>query len=330
MKINNRGFAFSTMLYGVLSIIVLVLMLVFGMMQYYKNENDYYSSEIELTLNECVFEEVALENCYSANATCDPTSYYACMGINGNDLAKGYLASVVLKEKVVTLGDGLYVDKVEPKRYVFSGENVNNYIRYANRDWRIVAIEADGSLKVVFPGFTDKLSWDVLGNDEWSSCSLNNYLANTFYTTLPDTSGFVRRSWYTGRLYNTGLLDTVDVIEQERLAEYSGETEYAGMIGLLSASDYVRASLNENCRSDVMSTTSCSSWLSKYESWLISSDGDENDATKYKAYYFGANNNYLSTGLVKDELSVLPTAYLKRTITIIGGNGTSSDPYIAG
>ena len=329
MKINNRGFAFSTMLYGVLSVIVLVLMLVFGLMQYHKNENSYYASEIELTLNDCVFEEVALENCYSANATCDPTSYYACMGINGNDLATGYLASVFLKDKVVTSGNGLYVDPVDSKRYVFSGTAVNNYIRYAGYDWRIVAIEADGSLKVVYPGFAETLSWDVSGKDEWGSCSLNNYLANTFYTGLPDTSAFVRRTWYTGRLYNTGLLDTVDIIDQERLADYSGEAEYEGMIGLLSASDYVRASLDVNCRSDVMSTTSCNSWLSAYKSWFISSDGDATDPTDYKAYYFD-NNHRLSTRSVKDEFNVLPTAYFKRTLTIIGGSGTSADPYIPG
>ena len=54
-------------------------------MKYYNDENYYYSSEVEIKLSDCVFEEIALENCYSSGGTCDPTAYYSCMGFENGD-----------------------------------------------------------------------------------------------------------------------------------------------------------------------------------------------------------------------------------------------------
>ena len=59
--LNKKGFAFSTMLYGVLSLIMIVLLLLFGVLQSSDQESEYYTSVIEKNMSKCVNEEIALE-----------------------------------------------------------------------------------------------------------------------------------------------------------------------------------------------------------------------------------------------------------------------------
>ncbi len=58
------------------------------------------------------------------------------------------LVDVILK-KVVTSGDGVYVDKYNEGRYVYKGRNPNNYIKFNDELWRIMAIEKDGTFKII-------------------------------------------------------------------------------------------------------------------------------------------------------------------------------------
>ena len=78
---NNKGFAFSTMLYGIFAVILVVLSLIFVLLKSTNDESYYYASKIEEELDECIMEEVALENCYAQSSSCDTRSYYACLGI---------------------------------------------------------------------------------------------------------------------------------------------------------------------------------------------------------------------------------------------------------
>ncbi len=58
-------------------------------------------------------------------------------------------ASDTLKGKVVTSGDGLYVDKYNEGRYVYKGGNTNNFIKFNDELWRIISVEKDGTLKII-------------------------------------------------------------------------------------------------------------------------------------------------------------------------------------
>ncbi len=59
------------------------------------------------------------------------------------------LTPTTLKSKVVTEGDGLYVDSTKEGRFIYKGANPNNYITFNNELWRIISVENDGSLKIV-------------------------------------------------------------------------------------------------------------------------------------------------------------------------------------
>ncbi len=323
MKLNNKGFAFSTMLYGALSLIIVVLLLVFNLLKSNNNETYYYSSIIEENLNKCIEEEIALENCYSSGINnCDTTSYYACIGFKNNTVVEGIRALEFFKDKVVSTGNGLY--ELSNGNLIFKGTSVNNYIQYSGDVWRIVSIEADGALKIAYTKYGKSLKWDADGSDEWKNSSLNNELNNIFYNTLQNNSIIDERVWKIGRIYD--VVTTIDeMLEQEKQVIYSS-ADGAGAVGLLNASDYINASLNLSCSTDVLNSTSCSSWLSSYGGWVLNAS-NLIDGEQASAYYFRVGNK-LTKKVVTEADNVIPVIYLKSSVKIISGDGTSSNPYV--
>lgn len=114
---------------------------------------------------------------------------YAAFSTNLTLTAKGNIHNLVtsekLKNKVVTSGDGLYIDTYEENRYIFKGSNPDNHIKFNNQDFRIVAIENDNTLKIVKEegvGISFDAGYDLAyNNGEFSSPA--NSVQNTRYTT---------------------------------------------------------------------------------------------------------------------------------------------------
>lgn len=74
-----------------------------------------------------------------------------------------------LKNNVVNSGDGLYVDNNTTNRYVYRGQNPNNYIKLENNElFRIISIEPNNTIKVIKetsigtipfdPGYTNEIT----------------------------------------------------------------------------------------------------------------------------------------------------------------------------
>ena len=323
MRLNNKGFAFSTMLYGALSLIIVILLLVFNLLKSNNDETYYYSSIIEENLNKCVEEEIALENCYSSgNNNCDTTAYYACIGVKNNTIVEGVRLIEFLKDKVVTTGNGLYEDSNGD--LIFRGTSVNNYVQYSGDVWRIVEVEASGIVKIAYTKYGKSLKWDAEGNSEWKNSSLNNELNNVFYNSLQNNSIIDQKPWKIGRIYD--VVTTLDELIDQESQVLDSSTDGAGPVGLLNASDYIRASLNLACSSDVLNSTSCSSWLSSYGGWVLNAS-NLSEGEQAEAYYFKIGDKLTKKEITETD-NVIPVVYLKSSIKIISGDGTSSNPYI--
>lgn len=85
---------------------------------------------------------------------CIMTAGYAAFQTNLNITAKGNILSKGispdnLKQNVVTSGPGLYKDDIEKDKYIYKGENPDNYIKLDNDLWRIISIEPDNTLKII-------------------------------------------------------------------------------------------------------------------------------------------------------------------------------------
>jgi len=112
------------------------------------------------------------------------------------------ITSNKLKELVVINGDGLYKDPVETNRYVYRGANPDNYIwldlngdtsKTDNEIYRIVALEADNTIKVVAKNSLGNMTWDTSGNRTTSGyCTFaDEYGCNAWgsSTTTLDANG---------------------------------------------------------------------------------------------------------------------------------------------
>lgn len=85
-KLNNKAFAASTILYGVLAMSLIILMLILATMKSSKDMNQTLVEQVEYKLNNCVEEEVELEKCELTNSTCIEVSeiYNTCVEENNN------------------------------------------------------------------------------------------------------------------------------------------------------------------------------------------------------------------------------------------------------
>ena len=243
---------------------------------------------------------------------------------NGGTIG-GQTAADKLIETAVTTGDGLYKDEYEEGRYVYKGANPNNYITFNNETWRILAVETDGTLKIMKKDNIGSKKWDTSGSTNWASpATLNTYLNNDYYNTLSsETQNLIQtHTWGIGPV-TLGNSDLAAQIQSEN------STTWSGNIGLMSVSDFLRANTNteqcgnhslNNSNKDTCKTTnyivpsSSSLWtISPRASntrnvFYVTSDGDVYDSY---ADFYG---------------SVVPALYLTSNIHL-DGEGTESNPY---
>jgi len=267
-----------------------------------------------------------------------------------------------LKDKKVDSGDGLYIDSTEENRYVYRGESPDNYISFNNELYRIVAIEADNSLKITKIQSLGNQKFDSQGNRDKSSdgaggtyctngnfgCnawSINNnfindtfegtvlkdseanvYLNNEYYKNIDDASKnlIINYDFAVGpvKTNNTDLNEQIN-IEKSYL--------WNGQIGLMSVSDFIRANTNvEQCGTHALVRLNAS--ICKTTNYLVPEDGliwslspamlDTDDV-----FYLSSSGGIGSNNANYDGAAFTPTFYLRSDINL-SGSGTENKPYI--
>ncbi len=210
-------------------------------------------------------------------------------------------AANTLKSKVVITGDGLYSDSTETGRYVFKGTSPSNSITLGFDTYRIIAVESDGTLKVI------------------KNVSIGRKVFDPGYST--SISGVTKYD-------ETNLSNT---ITQEKAYKWKCK------VGLMTASDYVKSNSNTSLCGTVYangygagnySTCKTTSWLSTIiiGSQFITPSG-------YGLYWYSSDYGLIGTVLGNHPARYpmvpgpkFPVLYLSSDITSTG-EGTSSSPY---
>ena len=221
---------------------------------------------------------------------------YAAFQTTLSITAKGNIIdnSVDITDNVVTGGDGLYEDIYEEGRYVYRGQNPDNYIMFNDELWRIVAKEADGTYKIIRN--------DVLANRPFdnqnrtasstyctsiSGCGVYAAVEGTFSSPSGSQSGtvtedssikiYLNDDYYTNNInetakgqmtshsFNIGAVERLNSSSSDSIEKnIAGEKMYqwTGNVGLANVSDILRASTNTLCTSATTSydgTNECNS-----------------------------------------------------------------------
>ena len=196
--------------------------------------------------------------------------------------------------------------------------------------------------------------------NNWEHATLNEYLNTTYYNSLSNKNLIDTATWYLGYPTDTDVPTSGWYTGERSNNVYEGNpTSVTSNIALMYPSDYGYSTnyiasgaatgaatgtggsdaygagcLSVNGIIYAGSTIYCArgSWMwttdhSTYTEWLLSSNSSNNNYATYLSssgyiYYGVAGYNYTDV-----ELAVRPALYLKSTVQITGGAGTSSNPY---
>ncbi len=220
----------------------------------------------------------------------------------------------------VTSGDGLYQDDYG---YIYKGANPNNYITFNNEVWRILSVQADGTIKIVKNTNVRDMVWDSTNINNWTRpASLNTYLNEEYYNSLTDIEFVLGHDWNVGT-----------VSEHTNLAELINDENsdtYYGWVGLISLSEYLRASTNDSqCNHYELNNTNYEmcrniNWLfNSSNQWTLSSYIYSSSQGVFNIGYDGCIYGYNASFID----GVRPALYLRPDLSLTG-SGTSNDPYI--
>ena len=224
---------------------------------------------------------------------------------------------------IVTSGDGLYKDEYED-RYFYKGANPNNYVTFNDEQagWRIISVENDGTIKIIKNNSVIKLYWDDSWSTTWSTpSSINTYLNETYYNGLTEKA----KGQMTSHNFNVGAItrDNNDLLVQ---INDEKKLSYSSKVGLITASEYIRANSNiSQCGTYKLHTSSCksSNWI--YNNtifWTIS------PSVKISGTVITINTDgaLYETNVTDVYFEVRPVIYLRPNI-VLSGDGSQNNPY---
>ena len=228
--------------------------------------------------------------------------------------------------KIVTTGDGLYKDEYEDGKYTYKGANPNNYITFNNETWRIISVENDGTIKIMRNENIGNRVWDIGHSDNWETTDIKTYLNGEYLSSITTNQDkIVSHTWSIGEVTN----DNSDLAGQ--IADENGTQSQSISIGMITASEYLRANTNlEQCGS--FSLTNDNYSKCKMTNWIfniVPSDdflwtilpGINRDEVFIIDSYGG-----LSLGVANAFLGVSPAVYLTSDI-ILTGDGSQGNPF---
>ena len=243
---------------------------------------------------------------------------------------------IIYDNPITETGSGLY--KNEDGSYYFRGKVENNYFALGTTQsgkktkdllWRILGIDEKGNIKLLsLTGFKEKTVYDdrynvetakTSGYNDYAGSKLKDFLIrmsneDTFLTN-EEKQKLISQQLCIGKRKLTDEINDGSI----ECSELSEEVLY----GTITPYEYIRASLDENCKK--VSDRSCGNFNFLYvggsSSWSITSIPD---------------NSYQSYTLVGDVFEavkpnlnkkVYPTVYVSSRTLYKAGTGTIDDPY---
>lgn len=234
---------------------------------------------------------------------------------------------VAAETNIITSGDGLY--KVNDN-FVFRGQNVNNFVTFADRLWRIVKITPENETLLIEYNIDNKNSyaWD----DRYNVDRKNNAGINEFTVSrIKDSVSDLYNTYFNGeQKVKLALFDLCVAKRGESQSISAGKVECSMIlgdvyIGLLDIYDYMFASLDNTCTSPKDMQCQNYNYLGEATRnwWLMTGDAD----FSYKAFMVKSNGAIIAD-ICNNKAGIRPVIKLKNDIFLRGGSGTETDPYV--
>lgn len=251
--------------------------------------------------------------------------------ISNNDNYKGYIKILNDEYSYVSI-DEFLIDKIINDKnyiastfnesmpfdlkYVFSGDDPNNYISIDDKDYRIIGITNSNHLKLI--------SMDTDSNIIWGNSNDINYL-KTSDKEKEETYDTSKGIFYVGYVRSkTKDLDSI-IKNEKRNNEYTVNVpKYYGYYSLSNISDIVSASTSCEYK-NVLDITSenCPSYLISMLKNTYTSNTLENN----EVYKVNSDGEVVNSSL-DESIQGKKVIYISGLNKYISGNGTNDDPYV--
>lgn len=254
----------------------------------------------------------------------DDYAYIPFLTCKGN-YEPEYLVDKIKNSKLDEYGNGVYEMGGE---YVYRGDDVNNYITFNNQTWRIIKIDSDGDIELVYSPEknNERFAWDTDYNSsvekyygvttDYLHSDIRKTLVEFYENNFSDESKvyIVPKSICVGK---KTLASDANAIEECTVTK---SDEY---VGLLRVSDYPRASLDSGCtRYDAPDCSNRNYFVgSGIDTWLLTSVSDNS----YQVYLLDNGIDYNRAYKLN---KINPVIYITKDAIVNGGDGSASNEYV--
>ena len=241
------------------------------------------------------------------------------------------LADKIKEDSLTTEGYGLYQ---VGDQYYSRGEIENNFIKFPGSDklYRIVGINADGTIRLIQLDVIRGISWDNRYNIEFeNNDGINEYFVNNIDSRLKESLKAEYNDKESWPDEYKALITTQKVCVGKRSEDdesTDGSIECSKTIddqlGVLAVYEVLRASLDENCIATVDYSCSNYNWMTSLgrSTWLSTADSNSS------RYAFKFDGNSIIKSKTYTTSNVFPVFNIYDKAIYQSGTGTEEDPYV--
>lgn len=245
---------------------------------------------------------------------------------SGNTINTISLVNKIVSNQVTT-GSGLYNDN---GKYIFKGENPNNYVRFGESNWRIIGLDENNNIKMIYSDlYVQYQAWDDRYNKDIDKPNgINEYMSNeksrikeyldNFFINENNiekyTGGRVAKTTKHTVCVGKANLNSGDInICDETITE---------RISTITIEDYVNASLDSSC--NMLNTKNCQNYnFLNMSGWTINADSKDS----HSVYYIDDEEGIQSAPAYIGK-AIRPVITLKNDTIYVSGTGTQLDPFM--
>ena len=242
----------------------------------------------------------------------------------GSTYKTKYLNEVITSTTTES-GNGLY--KIN-NDYVFRGENLNNHVTFANKNWLILRVRENGNIRLIELTKREKIVWDDRYNLEVQSRNgINNFNVSRIKESLTSLYENTEEFSETDKGYIVPTNLCIGKRSEEE-TDNSGNVECKEIVenwplGLVQINEYIIASLDGSCHKLTDRTCENYNFFNELEDgsyWSITTNSARSD----KAYKF--NPAPFSTS-ASSEAGIKAVIELDKNTVYVSGDGSKDNPY---
>lgn len=242
-----------------------------------------------------------------------------------DDYETSLLYKKILEDNsVVKSGDGLY--KINDY-HLFRGENLNNYVKFADMNFQIIKINNDNTIRMILIDNLEATPWDDRYNTEMQdNVGKNNYTISRIKETLNDY--FENKNIFSEEDKSLIVPQTLCIgARNENSTLNNGSIECSKKIenqplGLLQVNEYMLASIEPTCKYLYDSQCTNYNYLANISNTWTLTPNSKNTYQVYKLAGYIYSNNASVNAQPKFVVTISSDVLYNK------GNGTINDPYI--